>query len=221
MTVRRQLQRHLLLVGGLVVAVGLIAASDSLHQRIEAVILWSEAAIADAPLRGMVLFVALSACSAMLAFFSSAVLAPIAIVAWGQAVTFGLLWLGWLLGGVVSYCIGRFLGRRVAAVLVGEERINGWQQRVSERSRFVHILAIQAVVPSEIPGYVLGILHYRFLKYFAALAITELPYAAAVVYMGESFLERDAVVFVVVGGAMLLLAAFAVQIVRTLPRPGA
>ena len=131
MTVRRQLQRHLLLVGGLVVAVGLIAASDSLHQRIEAVILWSEAAIADAPLRGMVLFVALSACSAMLAFFSSAVLAPIAIVAWGQAVTFGLLWLGWLLGGVVSYCIGRFLGRRVAAVLVGEERINGWRKLIS------------------------------------------------------------------------------------------
>jgi uncharacterized membrane protein YdjX (TVP38/TMEM64 family) len=71
-------------------------------------------------------------------------------------------------------------------------------------------------VPSEIPGYVLGILRYRFLLYLTALAITELPYAVAVVYLGESFLEGEAIVFVILGVAVILLGAFLLQILRRL-----
>ena len=125
-----------------------------------------------------------------------------------------LLWLGWLLGGIVSFCIGRFLGRSVAAMFIGEEKLAGWEQQVSEHTRFIHVLLFQAAVPSEIPGYVLGILRYRFLLYLAALAITELPYAIAVVYLGESFLEGDATVFVMLGVGVILLGAFLLQIFK-------
>jgi len=87
---------------------------------------------------------------------------------------------------------------------------------VSEHTRFIHILFFQAVVPSEIPGYVLGILRYRFPLFLLALGITEIPYALATVYLGESFLKGESTVFILVGIGMLVLAAFLFQIHRRL-----
>jgi uncharacterized membrane protein YdjX (TVP38/TMEM64 family) len=214
MSIRDRLQRHTLIIGTIIIIAGLFAASDTLHDKSEQIIVWTEAVISEAPLLGMLLFVLLAMLSAMVAFFSSALLAPIAVYAWGKGVCLVLLWVGWLLGGIVSFCIGRFLGRSVAATFVGEEKLAGWEQQVSEHTRFVHVLLFQAAVPSEIPGYVLGILRYRFLLYLAALAITELPYAIAVVYLGESFLEGEATVFVLLGVGVILLGAFLLQIFK-------
>jgi uncharacterized membrane protein YdjX (TVP38/TMEM64 family) len=203
--VRYNLQRHIIGVGMLIIVVGLFSASDMLHGGTEDVIAWIEGIIVQAPVVGIVLFVLLAMASAMVAFFSSAVIAPVAIYAWGKAATFALLWLGWLLGGILSFCIGRFLGRSVVGMIIDEEKIAGWERELGTRARFTHILAFQAVVPSEIPGYLLGILRYRFSWYLLALAVTELPYAAATVYLGESFLEGDSLVFVLVGVAVITL----------------
>ncbi|MDH3337507.1 MAG: VTT domain-containing protein [Gammaproteobacteria bacterium] len=220
MALRRNLRLRLLIVGTLIIAAGFIAASDTLHDKTEAIIFWTESLIAQAPLLGMLVFVLLAMISAMVAFFSSALLAPVAIYAWGQVGCLVLLWCGWFLGGIASFCIGRFFGRSVVSMIIGEEKIASWETQVSERSRFVHILFFQAVVPSEIPGYLLGILRYRFLLYLAALAITEIPYAIATVYLGESFLEGDGTAFILVGIGVIVLAAFMLQIRRRLDRPG-
>ena len=214
MAIRRNLRRQLLIVGMLIIAAGLIAASDTLHDKTEAIVFWAEGLISQAPLLGMVVFVLLAMISAMVAFISSALLVPVAVYAWGKAGCLALLWLGWFLGGIASFCIGRFFGRSVVSMILGEEKIANWESQVSKRTRFIHILFFQTVVPSEIPGYVLGILRYRFLLYLAALGITELPYAVATVYLGESFLRGDSTVFIVVGIGVIVLATFLFQIHR-------
>ncbi len=216
MNIREYLQRHIVIVGILIVVVGLVTASDTLHNRTEEIIVWIEGVISQAPVLGMVLFVLLSMVSAMVAFFSSAVFAPIAVYAWGKAGTFMLLWLGWLLGGILSFCVGRFLGRSVVGMIIDEKKIAGWERELGERSRFIHILMFQAAVPSEIPGYVLGILHYRFPLYLTALALTEIPYAIATVYLGESFLEGESIVFILLGIAVIVLGVFLLQGIRKL-----
>jgi uncharacterized membrane protein YdjX (TVP38/TMEM64 family) len=218
MTVRRNLQRHIVIVGIFIILAGLFTASDTLHNSMEEIIVWTEGQISQAPILGMVAFVGLAMLSAMLAFFSSAVFAPIGVYAWGKAGCFALLWLGWLLGGIVSYCIGRFFGRSVAGMLVDEEKIAGWERELGERARFIHVLLFQAAVPSEIPGYVLGILRYPFLRYLAALAITELPYAIATVYLGESFLKGESTLFILLGVAAIVLGVFLLKVVRRLGR---
>jgi uncharacterized membrane protein YdjX (TVP38/TMEM64 family) len=218
MSIREILQRHIIIVGILIVVVGLIAASDTLHDRAEELIVWSEGIISQAPVLGMLVFVLLAMISAMVAFFSSAVVAPVAIYAWGKAGTFVLLWIGWLLGGIVSFCIGRYLGRSFVNMIIDEDKIAGWEHELGTRARFSHILLFQAAVPSEIPGYVLGILHYRFLLYLAALAITELPYAVATVYLGESFLEGESAIFVVLGFAVVILGLFLFKGIRKILR---
>jgi uncharacterized membrane protein YdjX (TVP38/TMEM64 family) len=121
-------------------------------------------------------------------------------------------------GGVASYFVGRFLGRSVASSIIGHKKITAWEGQVSRHTRFIHVLFFQAVVPSEVPGYVLGVLHYRASLYLLALGITELPYAIATVYLGDSFLKGKGAVFMLLGVGAITLAAFVVQIHRRLRR---
>ncbi len=199
------MRRTALLAGGLIIVAGLIAASDTWHEKVQQLIVWGEGVIALQPVLGMAVFVLLSMASAMIAFFSSAVLVPVAIYAWGDVTTALLLWFGWLLGGIASYSVGRFLGPRVAGALIGEEQLSLWRGRVTKRARFGHVLLFQAVVPSEIPGYVLGTLGYSFARYLAALALTELPYVAAVVFLGESFLQGRGSLIIVAGIGVVVI----------------
>ena len=67
------------------------------------------------------------------------------------------------------------------------------------------------MVPSEIPGYVLGILRYRFSLYLTALAITELPYVIGVIYLGESFLKGDSTIIIVLGISVVVLGIVLVR----------
>lgn len=202
-------QRSLLLVGAAIVGAGLLAASDVLYTELAELMAVSESIIANFPILGMAMFVLLAAASAMLAFFSSAILVPIGIYAWGAVVCFALLWLGWLLGGVASFVVGRYLGRTVAAALIGEERLTAFGAHIDRKSRFIHVLLFQAAVPSEIPGYLLGSLRFRFPSYLGALALAELPYAFATVYIGASFLERNSLELIAIGVGGLLAVAVA------------
>lgn len=205
---QHRLLQHLIIVGIVISVFGIVAASSSLHGYADAVIVWGEGIIALRPYLGMAVFVVLAMLSAMVAFFSSAVFVPLAIYTWGDSTTIVLLWAGWLLGGIASFAIGRFLGRRVAAALIGEEKIVTWQgQFDQQRARFLKVLLFQAVVPSEIPGYVLGILRYRFSLYLLALAITELPYVFGVVLLGENFLHGESLLILGVGIAVVVVAA--------------
>ncbi|RLA31683.1 MAG: TVP38/TMEM64 family protein [Gammaproteobacteria bacterium] len=214
MTVRHSLQRRIVIVGTFIILAGLFTASDTLHDRTAEIIVWTEGAISQAPILGMVVFVVLAMLSAMVAFFSSAVFAPVAVYAWGKAGCLALLWLGWFLGGILSYGIGRFFGRTAVGMLIDEEKLAGWEREFSERPRFIHVLLFQAAVPSEIPGYILGILRYRFVLYLTALAITELPYAIAAVYLGESFLEGESTLFILLGVAVIVLGVFSFHIFK-------
>lgn len=207
-------ERHILILGLVVILAGFVAASDALHAKSEEIIVFAEAIISQVPLLGMALFVLLAMGSAMLVFFSSAILVPVGVYAWGAMVCLILLWSGWLLGGVTAFCIGRYLGRSVATRIIGESRITDFEAQFHGRAKFIHILLFQAVVPSEIPGYVLGTLRYRFWLYFAALAIAELPYALGTVYLGASFLAQESFALVLAGVAVVLVSVLAYRFYR-------
>jgi len=63
---------------------------------------------------------------------------------------------------------------------------------------------------------IVGILRYSFPLYLSALAITELPYAIATVYLGEAFLEGNSTVFILLGIAVMVLGIFLFQGVKKL-----
>lgn len=207
MTVRHLFDKRSLILGAIIIGAVFITTSDVLYEKSEAIIVWTETIISRFPTYGILLFVILAMASAMLAFYSSAILVPIGVYTWGAAVCFVLLWVGWLLGGMLSFLIGSYLGRSVTHKLIGKERLAKFEEQVSRHAKFIHILLFQAALPSEIPGYVLGTLHYRFSFYFAALALTELPYALGTVYLGTSFLERNYTAFLILGIGALIVSA--------------
>jgi len=185
----------LLCVGLLVVT-----SSDALHAALIRMLAVTETLIDAYPLAGTLFVILFSAAAAMLAFVSSAVIVPVAVYKWGAPISVLLLWIGWTLGGVCAYALGRTLGRPVVAYFISSDLLGRLEERVSRRTPFGVILLFQMAMPSEVPGYLLGLLRYRFVLYLVALGVTEAPYAAATVYLGESFLERRP-------GALLLIAA--------------
>jgi uncharacterized membrane protein YdjX (TVP38/TMEM64 family) len=188
----------------------LILRSAELHAAINGVFIAAQRAVLNRGYQGMVVFVLLSALSAMLAFFSSAVLVPIGVYAWGSITTFVLLWLGWLLGGIGAYLTGRYIGRRAVAWLVHEEQLRRYEKRMAASAPFAVLLLFQMALPSEVPGYVVGVLRSRFLTYLAALAVAELPFAAGAVFLGESFINGNRRGLVAAG--LLLIAVSAVAV---------
>jgi uncharacterized membrane protein YdjX (TVP38/TMEM64 family) len=155
----------------------------------------------------MILVVAFSALAAMLAFVSSWIVVPFAVFTWGTTEALLLLWTGWLLGGAGTYAIGRFLGRPAIRWLVSAPALARYEDRISHRTPFGVVLLAQFALPSEVPGYLLGVVGYPFARYLAALGIVELTYGIATVYLGVGVVERRAAPIVAAAAALLLATA--------------
>jgi uncharacterized membrane protein YdjX (TVP38/TMEM64 family) len=199
-------RRRLALLFLLVLILTGIAATRPLHRAIVAIIATAEPVIQQHAVAGAVVFVVLSAISAIVVFFSTAVVTPVAVEAFGPLTTLALLWLGWILGGVTAYFIGRCLGHRVASWFVDPVRLRDYERRAKRLSSFRHVLLFQLAVPSEIPGYVLGLAGCRFRTFVIAMALGELPFAIGAVYLGESFLERNYVLLLSIGIAGIVFS---------------
>ena len=200
----------------MVLTIGLaaLATSDGLHTALVEVLAASDAIITGHPVVGIVLFVAWAAASAMLAFASVAVLLPVAVYTWGTPTSIALLWVGWTLGGVCSYAAGRYLGRAVIKWLSVEALLHRLEGRMGPATPFGLVLLFQLALPSEIPGYFLGLVRYSFPRYLLALALVELLYAVAMVYLGAGFVERRTDVILVTGAAVALLSVAASYALR-------
>lgn len=205
------LRKRLLVAAALLALAGWIASSETPREWMNQLLAAAEGGVRAHPRAGMFTFVALAAASAILAFFSSAVVVPVGVKAWGEGWTFVLLWTGWLLGGGLTYAIGRFLGRGAIRLLVSEERVSFYEQRVGRRVGFPMVLLFQLALPSEIPGYVLGTLRYPFGRFLLALAIAELPFAVGATYLGWTFLRGSYVLLLIVGAAGIAISAAALH----------
>jgi uncharacterized membrane protein YdjX (TVP38/TMEM64 family) len=145
------------------------------------------------------------------AFFSTAIITPVAVRTWGELASFVLLWSGWLLGGICAYALARSLGRPIVRTLASEAALARFENRLSARTPFGLVLLFQMALPSEVPGYVLGLVRYPFVKFVCALSIAELPFAVGTVYLGASFLQRRTVLLISIGCAGALLSVLALH----------
>ena len=121
------------------------------------------------------------------------------------AVVFVLLWSGWFLGGVITYSIGRRFGRPAVLRLVSAEKMARYENRIPQASSFLAALLTQLVLPSDISGYLFGLLGYRARVYFGSLALAELPYALGTVYLGTAFMERQYLLLLSIAAVGLLI----------------
>ena len=199
----------------LVVALALVTSFAELHAWLIGMLPAAEALIRERAALGMVIFVVFAALSAMLAFVSSAVIVPVGVFVWGKAASMLLLWVGWILGGVTAYILSRYFGRAVVYALLPRPMIERYENLIPRRAPFGFILLLQLALPSEVPGYLLGLMRYHFWRYIVALALAELPYAVATVYLGAGFIEGRTYLLIGVG---IAVAAFAGAALHALHR---
>jgi uncharacterized membrane protein YdjX (TVP38/TMEM64 family) len=191
-----------------------LTTSTALHTALVDVLAVIDSVVAKHPVLGAVLFVVLAAISAMLAFVSVAVILPVAVFTWGEPLSILLLWIGWTLGGLCTYAIGRFLGRAALRWLTAEKMLQRLERHVGPGTPFGVVFLFQLALPSEIPGYVLGLVRYSLPKYLLVLGIVELLYALAVVRLGAGFVERSAGIVLTTGAAVVLLSVAAFALLR-------
>lgn len=192
-----------------------LASSSTLHRALLDALAAVNDLIDAHPVRGAVLFASLAAASAMLAFMSISIAVPAAVYAWGEPLSILLLWSGWMIGGVAAYALARFLGRPIMRRLIDDALLARMESRVHRDTPFASIVLFQLALPSEIPGYVLGVVRYPLHKYLGALALGELPYALASVYLGAGFVEARVGYVLTV---LLCLAALSIGAVLILRR---
>jgi uncharacterized membrane protein YdjX (TVP38/TMEM64 family) len=110
-----------------------------------------------------------------------------------------------------TYGLGRSLGRSLVLRMISAESLRRFETRITAQAPFGLVVLFQLALPSEVPGYVLGLARYNFAKYLLALGLAELPYALVTIYLGESVLQRRTVVLISIGLAGALLAAWAMR----------
>jgi len=186
----------------------------AIHDRLLRAIAGAGELIRQRPAAGMLTFALLAALSAMLAFVSSAVLIPVAVHVWGPVTCALLLWTGWFLGGIAAYAVGRYLGRPIVERLVRPAAIARYERWARSGPTLVPILLLQLAVPSDVAGYVFGLVRCRFPMFLLALAVAEVPYALGAVYLGVSFLEGRILSLMLLGIGGVLLSWWALRYLR-------
>jgi uncharacterized membrane protein YdjX (TVP38/TMEM64 family) len=206
--------RRAALLAVLCFALAAIVTSGTLHSALLDVLAASKDVIVGYPVPGALFFLLLAAISAMFAFVSIAILVPVAVYVWGEPLSMLLLWVGWILGGATAYGVARLLGRRVVHWLTAASALNRLEHRLRPDTPFSLILLFQLGLPSEIPGYILGLVRYPFGRYLLALALVELPYTIATIYLGAGVVGAQGGLVLVIGLSAVVLSVGAFYLLR-------
>lgn len=181
--------------------------SSKMHGWLESFVEIFEEILSVYPVLSGVLFVILSAFAVFFFFFSSVIFLPSAILAWGEGVTFVLLWAGWVLGGMFTYGIGRWLGKSAIYHFVEREKFDRYTGFVRSDLPFWLVGLFTITVPAEVPGYLFGMARYTWWKFLAAITLAELPFVILAVYAGDTFLEGKYFMLIIAVVLVLIIAA--------------
>jgi len=182
--------RRLWIVLAGILMIAMLTLPVQLHQHIVDFIAQAEPVIARAPVLGVFVFVLLTALTAILVFFSSLLLVPVGVQVWGATGCFLLLWIGWFLGGVITYVVGRYLGRPAVDRMLTRQRVDYHEQRLPRIDSLTTSVLAQLALPSDISGYFFGMLKIPARIYLLGLMLAELPYALGTVFLGAAFVDR-------------------------------
>ncbi len=150
-------------------------------------------------------FVGLGALSTMLSSFTSVPLVPVAVLVWGNWLTALFLFIGWTAGDVLSYWVAYYAGNPIFKRLVPFEEIERYEKKIPPDAEFKLVFFFIMSMPSEIPGYTLGTLRYKFRRYLLITALGEFVWAPVTAYAGRALIEKNPLLF---GAAILFMVLF-------------
>ncbi len=187
------LKKKLILLAVALTVVLIFWSSIVLQEEYGRLVGFFESYVTARPVLSIFVFLILTVSSAMFFFFSSVWLVPVAVSVWGSLATVLLMLTGWLLGAIFSYILGRYAGYPILKYLIPSRKLDYYRDLFLENSSFPLVFLLRFTLPSEIPGYALGIIRFNFLKYLLITVLAEIPYALVAVYAIEAILSQDPV----------------------------
>ncbi len=206
------LKKKLVLLAIAIVAVLIFWSSPMLQDEYWRLVGFFENHTAARPVLSIFIFLILTALSVMFFFFSSVLLVPVAVSVWGSLITTLLLLVGWLLGAIFSYILGRYAGYPILKYFISLRKLDYYHHLFLRNSSFLLVFLLRFTLPSEIPGYILGILRFNFQKYLLITLLAEIPYAFMIVYALEAILNRDPIVLGLIAFVWLTAASLLIRL---------
>lgn len=155
-------------------------------------------------------FVLTSALAALISPLTNIPLVPIATLIWGPVPTIMFLIGGWLIGDILAYLVGRYLGHKVVAYFVSTEKLDNWSNVVKKRTSFSTALLLRVALPAEL-GYAFGIIRYPASLYIIITFLAELPFAVISTFASEAVLLGDTLKFFGLIGVLLAVVIVALR----------
>jgi len=165
-------------------------------------------------LLAILVFVLTSALAALISPLTNIPLVPIATLIWGPVPTIIFLLSGWLVGDIVAYLIGRYLGYKAVSYVVSVEKLDDWSNMVKRRTSFSTAFLLRVALPAEL-GYAFGIIRYPAGSYIAVTFLAELPFAIISTYASEAVLLGDAFKFFWLVGILFTVIIVAFRSTRS------
>ncbi len=205
-------KKNLILFFAIIVIALLFWSSVSLQNYFYDVVLIMENYAENHELMAFFVFIFFSVFSAMFFMFSSIWLVPAAIFIWGEFLTANFLFVSWIIGAALSYSIARYAGYLVFDKIISSGKISRYRDFFRDEEGFWMIFLLRLVLPSEIPGYAMGVIGYNFGKYLLATALAELPYAFLTVFLIDSIINQEPTTLIILAGIWLIATSILTKI---------
>ena len=134
---------------------------------------------------GMIAYVVIAIIATVAAPISAGPLIPIAANAWGVAFTAILSILGWTIGSLIAFAIGRKYGLPLAQKFLSVRKLEKIHKHIPQERIFWSVVLLRVMIPVDLLSYALGIfgvLDWR--RYTLATIIGISPFAFIFAYLG-------------------------------------
>jgi len=157
---------------------------------------------------GMVAYVAIEIIATVVAPISATPLIPIAANVWGVAITAALSILGWTIGSLIAFAIGRRYGLPLAQKFISAHNLEKLHKHIPQERIFWSVVLLRIMIPVDLLSYALGIfgvLGWR--RYTLATIIGITPFAFIFAYLGT--LPVSYQLFSIPAGILLIFIVYA------------
>lgn len=165
---------------------------------------------------GLAVFVTTSALAVLLPVLSNLYLVPVAVLAWGPGPTAALLLLGWLIGAMMAFALGRHARESIARLCPSVMRHADIDRLIHPRHRLLSLTLLRMTFPVDVLSYALGMFsrQTRARENAASTAIGAAPFAGLFAW----FPTLDGpVLWLALGGSILAFGAYAAWLLRRRP----
>lgn len=165
---------------------------------------------------GLGIFVATSALAVLLPMLSNLYLVPVAVLAWGPGPTAALLLLGWVVGAMLAFALGRHARGPIARRFPSVTRHADIDRLIHPQHRLLSLTLLRMTFPVDVLSYALGMFsrETRASENAASTALGAAPFALLFAW----FPTLDgAVQWLALGGSILAFTAYAAWLLRRQP----